>query len=81
MGAWALNYVAHWAGDAGFIRHSKLQYRFPPFEGDLTLLNAEVADKGRDADLAIDLVTLALTLTNQHAVVIAQGNVEVELPE
>ena len=81
MGAWALNYVAHWAGDDGFVRHSELQYRFPPFEGDLTVLHAEVVDKGRDADLGVDLVSLSLSMQNQHDTVIARGTVEVELPK
>jgi len=39
MGAWVLDYVAAWAGDSGYVRHSNIQYRFPAFDGDLTLLD------------------------------------------
>ena len=81
MGAWALNYVAYWAGDAGFIRHSNLQYRFPPFEGDASLLDGEVVNTGHDADLGVPIVTIELTMTNQDGAVLAKGPVEVELPE
>ena len=51
MGAWVLDYVAAWAGDRAFIRHSNIQYRFPAFDSDLTLLDGEVAAVGRDARL------------------------------
>ena len=48
MGAWVLDYVSAWAGDRGFVRHSAVQYRFPAFDGDLTLLDAEVTDARYD---------------------------------
>ena len=81
MGAWALNYVAYWAGEAGFIRHSDLQYRFPPFEGDVSFLDAEVVDKHHDDELGVALVTLELAMTNQDGAVLAKGTLDVELPE
>jgi acyl dehydratase len=81
MGAWALNYVAYWAGDAGFIRHANLQYRFPPFEGDASLLDGEVVDTRHDAELGVPIVTVELTMTNQDGAVLAKGPIEVELPE
>ena len=81
MGAWALNYVAYWAGDAGLIRHSNLQYRFPPFEGDASLLDGEVVNTRHDAELGVPIVTIELTMTNQDGAVLAKGPVEVELPE
>lgn len=81
MGAWCLDYVAAWAGDEGFIRHSRIQYRFPPFEGDLTLLDGEVSGKRYDETLGAFLVTVDLTMTNQDGSVMAKGPVEVELPE
>ncbi|MEX0664107.1 MAG: MaoC family dehydratase N-terminal domain-containing protein [Acidimicrobiia bacterium] len=80
MGAWALNYVAYWAGDAGFIRHSNIQYRFPPFEDDATLLDAEVVNTEHDATLGVPIVTVELTMTNQDGAVLAKGPIEVELP-
>jgi hypothetical protein len=81
MGAWALNYIAYWAGDEGFIRHSDVKYRFPPFEGDVSLLDAEVVDKRRDDDLRALVVGVAVTMTNQDGAVLASGTVDVELPE
>jgi acyl dehydratase len=80
MGAWALNYLAHWAGDEGFVRHANLQYRFPPFEGDATFLDAEVVAKGCDPELGLDLATLEVSMTNQDGSQIARGTARVELP-
>lgn len=81
MGAWCLNYAAFWAGDDGFVRHSNIQYRFPPFEGDASLLDAEVVEKRHDDEFGVPIVTLALTMTNQAGAVLAKGPIEVELPE
>jgi hypothetical protein len=81
MGAWVLDYVAHWAGDNGFVRHSRIQYRFPPFEGDATLLDAEVTGVREDMTLGAHLVTLDVTMTNQDGAVMAKGPVEVQLPD
>jgi acyl dehydratase len=80
MGAWVLDYVGAWAGDRGFVRHSAVQYRFPAFDGDLTLLDAEVAATRYDATLGAGMVTLEVTMTNQDGSVMANGPVEVELP-
>ncbi|HLX87786.1 MAG TPA: hypothetical protein VKR22_04970, partial [Acidimicrobiales bacterium] len=80
MGAWVLDYVSAWAGDRGFIRHSNVQYRFPAFDGDLTLLDAEVTAARHDPMLGATLVTLEVVMTNQDGSVMAKGPVEVELP-
>ena len=80
MGAWVLDYVAAWAGDGAYIRHSNVQYRFPAFDGDLTLIDAEVTAAGHDAMLGAPLVTLEVTMTNQNGSLMAKGPVEVELP-
>src|SRR5213594_2437304 len=56
MGAWVLDYVSHWGGDASFVRHSDVQYRFPAFEGDLTLLDGEVIDTREDRTLGAPVV-------------------------
>jgi acyl dehydratase len=80
MGAWALNYAAYWAGDDGFVRHSNLQYRFPPFEGDASLLDGKVVNTRHDAELGVPIVTIELTMTNQDGAVLAKGPIEVELP-
>lgn len=80
MGAWVLDYVGAWAGDRGFIRHSNVQYRFPAFDGDLTLLDAEVTGARYDPMLGATLVTLEVVMSNQDGSVMAKGPVEVELP-
>lgn len=80
MGAWILNYAAYWAGDIGFVRHSDVQYRFPPFVDDATLVDAEVVDKRHDTELDVPIATLELSMTNQDGAVLAKGTVEVELP-
>jgi acyl dehydratase len=81
MGAWVLDYLAHWAGDRGFVRHSAVQYRFPSFEGDATFLDGEVIAKRVDDTLGAKIVTVEMTMTNQDGSVMAKGPVEVELPE
>jgi len=80
MGAWVLDYIGYWAGARGFVRHSKVQYRFPPFEGDATLIDGEVTDVRVEDLLAVPVATIKVTLTNQDGNVLAAGNVEVELP-
>jgi len=80
MGAWVLDYIAAWAGDLSFVRHSNVQYRFPAFEGDLTLLDGEVIDLRNDPTLGTALVTVDVKMTNQSGVLMARGPVEVELP-
>jgi acyl dehydratase len=80
MGAWILDYVSGWAGGQGFIRHSNIQYRFPPFEGDLSVLNGSVVDKRTDHTFDAALVTVEVVMANQDGTVMAKGPVEVELP-
>lgn len=80
MGAWALDYVAYWAGAGAFLRHSAIQYRFPPFEGDATFLDGEVTDVRDERLLGVPVATVAVSFTNQDASVLASGSVEVELP-
>jgi len=80
MGAWVLNHVAYWAGDHGFIRHSKVQYRFPAFEHDLALLDGTVVERRFDEVLGAGLVRVEHTMTNQSGTVLTRGYVDVELP-
>jgi acyl dehydratase len=80
MGAWGLDYVAYWGGAAAFLRHSNIQYRFPPFEGDATLLDGEVTDVRIDPQLGVPVATVKVVMTNQDGGVLASGTVEVELP-
>jgi acyl dehydratase len=78
MGSWILDYVAAWAGEWGFITHSKAQYRNPAFTGDATFIRGEVTDvrEERRRHLAV----VAVELTNQEEAVLARATVEVDLP-
>jgi hypothetical protein len=80
MGAWVLDYVGHWAGDDGYLRHSNVQYRFPPFEGDVSVLDGEIVDKREEPAFGAHLVTVQVVMTNQDGAVMAKGPVEVQLP-
>src|SRR5437868_7032078 len=79
MGAWALDYLAYWGGTRSFVRHSRIQYRFPPFEGDATLIDGEVTDIRDDKLLAVPIATIKVTMTNQDGNVLAAGDAEIEL--
>jgi hypothetical protein len=79
MGAWALDYLAYWGGAKSFVRHSKIQYRFPPFEGDVTFIDGEVTDVRIEDLLAVPIATIKVTMTNQDGNVLAAGTAEVEL--
>ncbi len=79
MGAWVLDYVGYWAGARGFIRHSNVQYRFPPFEGDVSFLDGEVTDVREERLLGVPLAAVRVTMTTQDGSVMAAGTVDVEL--
>jgi acyl dehydratase len=80
IGAWCLDALAYWLGDRGFIHHSKLAYRYPVFEGDLSLVDGVVTDQRFEPLLGVPLTTVHLTMTNQDGMVVAEGDAEVELP-
>jgi acyl dehydratase len=79
MGAWALDYLAYWGGAKSFVRHSRIQYRFPPFEGDVTFIDGEVTDLRIEDLLAVPIASIKVTMTNQDGNVLAAGTAEVEL--
>jgi len=80
MGAWILDYASGWAGPYGCIRHSNIQYRFPPFEGDLSILDGTVLDKREDPTFDTCLATVELVMTNQDGTVMAKGPIDIQLP-
>jgi hypothetical protein len=80
MGAWVLDYISNWAGETGFVVHSRIQYRHPPLTGDLTLLNGKVIDTQVDSASGDGLATVQVDMTTQMGTVMARGNVEVRLP-
>jgi acyl dehydratase len=80
MGAWVIDYVAYWAGDNGFVRHSKINYRYPTFEGDVAVLHGVVEDVRWEPLLGVNVAKIDISMVNQDEVVLASGYVEVELP-
>jgi acyl dehydratase len=80
MGAWATDYLAHWAGHDGMVRHTKLSFRGPAFEGDVTFVDGEVTAKQPESAWGVPLVAVKLQMTNQDGTVLVDGYGEVELP-
>jgi acyl dehydratase len=81
MGAWIIDYLANWGGEWSVITHSNMQYRSPAFTGDITYLDGEIAGLERDPKSGAQVATIRVTMTNQHAAVMAVGDAEVLLPD
>jgi acyl dehydratase len=79
MGAWAIDYVAAWAGEWGLVAHSTAQYRNPAFTGDATFISGRVVDTAIHRRRS-HRVTIAVELRNQADAVLASATVDVELP-
>ncbi len=80
MNAWFVDYVAYWAGHEGFVWHSRSQFRSPAFEGDVTFLDGEVADKIDQSPFGMPVVVVKVRQSTQEGQVILSGTAEVELP-
>lgn len=79
MGAWAIDYVAAWAGEWGSIAHSKADYRNPAFTGDATFISGRVVGTTIHRRRS-HRVTIAVEMRNQVDAVLATATVDVELP-
>jgi len=80
MGAWALDYLGYWAGHDGMVRHSKVAFRAPYFEGDVTYVDGKVTAKQTDSSWGAPLVSIKIQMTNQDSTVLVDGSAEVEVP-
>jgi hypothetical protein len=80
MGARAVDYLGFWAGNSGMVRHSKMQFRGPSFEGDVTYVDGEVTAKEAESAFGVPLIGVKVRMTNQDAVVLVDGVAELELP-
>ena len=80
MNAWAVDYLAYWTGNDGMVRHSKMSFRTPAYEGDVTYIDGEVIEKMLESSWGVPIVTIKLTMTNQDGVVVVDGFAEVEVP-
>ncbi len=79
MGAWATDYLSYWAGLDGMVRHSKMSFRSPSFEGDVTYVDGEITSKLADSPWGVPLVTIKVQMTNQLGTVLVDGLAEVEV--
>jgi acyl dehydratase len=79
MAAWTTDYLAYWAGHDGMVRHSKMQFRNPAFEGDVTYLDGEILAKEAESTWGVPLVSIKVRMTNQHDEILAEGTAEVEV--
>lgn len=80
MNAWFLDTIAYWAGQDGYIWHSKTQFRSPAFEGDVTFIDAEVIDRIEASPYGFPVVQVQLKMSTQNGDVILTGKAEVQLP-
>src|SRR3546814_20770027 len=44
MQAWVTDYLAYWAGNQGYVRYAKSDFRGPALEGDLTYFSGGVIE-------------------------------------
>jgi N-terminal half of MaoC dehydratase len=79
MGAWAIDFVAAWAGEWGLIVHSKAEYRNPAFTGDATFIGGRVVGTAIHRRRS-HRATIAVEMRNQADAVLATATVDVELP-
>jgi acyl dehydratase len=62
------------------VRHTKLSFRGPAFEGDVTFVDGEVTAKQPESPWGVPLAAVKLQMTNQEGAVLVDGYGEVELP-
>lgn len=80
MAAWNTDYLAHWAGHDGYVRHAKSDFRTPAFEGDVTFIDGEVVDKIENSAWGFPVVQIKVTMTNQDGGKSVVSTNEVQLP-
>lgn len=83
MNAWHLDSVAFWAGNDGYIWHSKTQFRKPAFEGDITYVDGEVIEKIENSEYGdgLPIVRIETRMTTQDGDTILKGTADVSLPK
>ena len=80
MAAWNTDYLAYWAGNDGFVRHTKSDFRGPAFEGDVTYFDGEVVGKEENSAWGVPIVQVKVKLTDQDGKTVITSTNEVELP-
>ena len=79
MQAWVTDYLAYWAGNKGYVRHVKSDFRGPAFEGDVTYFEGEVIETQAETSWGMPLVTVKVKLTNQDGSTLVDATAKVEL--
>jgi acyl dehydratase len=80
MQAWVTDYLAYWAGNDGYVRYCKSDFRGPAFEGDVTYFDAEVTGKTPESAWGVPLVSVKVKLSNQEGGVLVDAKADIELP-
>jgi hypothetical protein len=62
------------------VRHAKSDFGSPTFEGDLTLIEGEVADKIENSQCGFPVVQVKVKITGQNRKTVVGSFNEVELP-
>ena len=79
MCSWLLDYVGNWAGEHGYIVHTKFPYMAPALTGDVTFLDGEVIEvTPGDAEI---IAKVRVIMTNQDKKKMADGVATVRLPK
>src|SRR3546814_6256768 len=80
MQAWVTDYLAYWAGNQGYVRYAKSDFRGPAFEGDVTYFSGEVIELQRESSWGVPLVLIKVKLTKQDGGTLVDAIANVELP-
>jgi hypothetical protein len=76
---WLFHLLTNWAGDAGFVKRCRAEYRRFNFYGDVQTLSGEVVDKRVDED-GDHVVELKVWARNQRDELTMPGTALVALP-
>lgn len=58
MAAWTTDYLAYRAGCDGMVRHTKMSFRDPAFEGDVTYLDGVVTARQEESASGVPIVAI-----------------------
>lgn len=78
--AWIVDHLASWAGEWGFVRHLKTQFRFPVLAGDVTYFAGKVTGMWVNPVSGKHTVQIACDATNQDGELVIKATGDVELP-
>lgn len=79
MGTWILDYLSGWAGEWGQLLHVNASYRGPALTGDISIMDAEITEKGVD-DEGRNYVGVKFVMTTQTGAKMATATGEIQLP-